>query len=83
MLKEKPWRRKARSVFALQRSEFWVLGSPRKSHRGWERSRTWGSTVLILEEVSAGLGSWGTVGKIDGRGIPLFGEVEKVGGGVQ
>lgn len=46
-------------MFALQRSEFWVLGSPRKSHRGWERSRSWGSAVLIPEEVGAGLGSWG------------------------
>lgn len=67
MLREKPWRRKARSVFALQRSESWVLGSPRESQKGW-RSRTWGSEVSIPEEAGAGLSSWGMVGRTEGSG---------------
>lgn len=46
MLREKPWRRKARSVFALQRSEFWMLGSPRRRQREQEGSRTWGVSSL-------------------------------------
>lgn len=66
-------------MFALQRSELWVLGSPRKSQRGCERSRTWGSAVLIPEEVGAGPRSWGMAGSPDGSGIPLFWEVGEAG----
>lgn len=78
MLKEKPWRRKARSVFALQRSKFWVLGSPRKSHSGGG-SKTWESEVSIPEEAGAGLSSWGMAGRMDGRRMPLFWWLGKVG----
>lgn len=33
LFREKPCRRKARSVFALQSSEFCLLGYPRKGHK--------------------------------------------------
>lgn len=68
-------------MFALQRSESGVLGSPRKSQRGWE-SRTWGSEVSIPEEAGAGLSSWGMVGRESGVGCLHLGGGGRWGGGM-
>lgn len=67
MFKEKPCWRKARSVFALQSSEFCLLGYPGKRHKALGKEQGQRSPSLREQALDNWGSRWG-----DGSGVPAF-----------